>query len=292
MSDSQPLPPSSTQPNDNPYIGPRTFTRDHAHLFFGRERESEELFSRVVSQRLVLFYAQSGAGKSSLINTQLIPKLEDAGFAVLPVARVGGDLLATLNEPVDNIYLFNLMLNLDQSQRNPAIFAHLTLPDFLEHLTSEDGKKWVYEQEAGSNNAQAAEAERSTEAKNQAPTRNYVLIIDQFEEIIITHSERVHERADFFRQLEMAMVADGWMRFKASEMKPMAETLSKCGVSLGPRALARKPQSAASTLGLICGKGSAHEYSSLSRGRRRHRRAGRRVGPLRGRAWRAPVRTS
>ncbi|MEZ4860734.1 MAG: hypothetical protein R3C14_05480 [Caldilineaceae bacterium] len=49
--------PDPRTADDNPYVGPRTFTRDQAHLFFGREREAEELFSRVVSQRLVLFYA-------------------------------------------------------------------------------------------------------------------------------------------------------------------------------------------------------------------------------------------
>jgi hypothetical protein len=48
---------------DNPYVGPRTFTRQESDRFFGREREARELFSLVVSERLVLFYAQSGAGK-------------------------------------------------------------------------------------------------------------------------------------------------------------------------------------------------------------------------------------
>ena len=59
----------------NPYGGPRTFSQVEANRFFGREREASELLSLVISQRLVLFYAQSGAGKSSLLNARLIPML-------------------------------------------------------------------------------------------------------------------------------------------------------------------------------------------------------------------------
>ena len=43
----------TTLPSLNPYIGPRTFTREDHDRFFGREQEARELLSRVVSQRLV-----------------------------------------------------------------------------------------------------------------------------------------------------------------------------------------------------------------------------------------------
>jgi ABC-type multidrug transport system ATPase subunit len=51
-----------------PYVGTRPFKTDEGDRFFGRDRESLDLLSLVISERLVLFYAQSGAGKSSLIN--------------------------------------------------------------------------------------------------------------------------------------------------------------------------------------------------------------------------------
>src|SRR5215216_7256562 len=76
----------------NPYIGPRTFQRNERHLFFGREREARDLISLVASERLVVFYAQSGAGKSSIVNTRLVPNLENNRYEVLPVGRVGGDV--------------------------------------------------------------------------------------------------------------------------------------------------------------------------------------------------------
>ena len=122
---------SGTLHADNPYVGPRTFTRDESDRYYGREREARDLLSLVISQRLVLFYAQSGAGKSSLINTRLIPQLEAEGFVTLPVGRVGGELPAGLTE-VRNIYLFNLMLSLDQSDADPARLADLDLTQFLD----------------------------------------------------------------------------------------------------------------------------------------------------------------
>src|SRR5512133_611002 len=75
---------------ENPYVGPRPFQSSEKGQFYGREREARDLFSMVVSERLVLFYAQSGAGKSSLVNARLIPSLEKRGFLVLPVARISG----------------------------------------------------------------------------------------------------------------------------------------------------------------------------------------------------------
>jgi hypothetical protein len=82
----------------NPYVGPRTFEEGDANIFFGREREARDLLSLVISEPLVLFYAQSGAGKSSVINTRLIPGLREEGFMVLPVARVGGEIPEGVSE--------------------------------------------------------------------------------------------------------------------------------------------------------------------------------------------------
>ncbi len=65
------MPNHRTEPSQDswtessPYVGPKTYTEEQAPLFFGRQREAQDLLARVLSERLVLFYAQSGAGKSS-----------------------------------------------------------------------------------------------------------------------------------------------------------------------------------------------------------------------------------
>jgi len=178
----------------NPYVGPRTFEREQGRLFFGREQEARDLLARVVSERLLLFYAQSGAGKSSLLNTRLIPGLQDEGFTVLPVSRVSGELPPGVAQ-VDNIYLFNLMLSLDRGAGDPGRLAHLSLAEFLAGLTTADGAHWAYVPQAFA-------------APAAAGGQPFVLIIDQFEEIITSHPARWREREAFFRQLDQALRDD------------------------------------------------------------------------------------
>lgn len=72
-------------------------------LFFGRKREARELADLVMAQRLVVVYAKSGMGKSSLINAALKEMLWDMGVLPLPVRlndRDGGPL-KTLYEGID-----------------------------------------------------------------------------------------------------------------------------------------------------------------------------------------------
>ncbi len=191
---------STEGPIANPYVGPRTFSYEQRHLFFGRESEARDLLARVLSERLLLFYAQSGAGKSSLLYTRLIPQLEEKGFIVLPVGRVGGELPAGV-EQVDDIYAFNLMVSIDEGG-DPARLAHVTLSDFLARLarktvtdaTGQERKGWAYD------------ATLTPSPPPAGPTaRRLALIVDQFEEIITAHPGRWRERDDFFRQLDQAM---------------------------------------------------------------------------------------
>jgi AAA+ ATPase superfamily predicted ATPase len=94
---------------DNPYIGPRPYELQEFHNFYGREKEARDLLSLILANRLVLFYAQSGAGKTSLLNAQIIPNLGEHGYEVLPVVRVGSDLPPGIDpKSVKNIFVFSL----------------------------------------------------------------------------------------------------------------------------------------------------------------------------------------
>src|SRR5438105_2123234 len=112
-----------------PYVGPRPFKREDADFFFGRDREANDLRSLIISHSEVLLYAQSGAGKTSLINAKLWTLLEDDDLEVLPIASVKGP------QPifkVANVYVFNALV----SWRNKSVTAddptRMTLREFLE----------------------------------------------------------------------------------------------------------------------------------------------------------------
>ena len=67
---------------ESPFIGPRPFTEDDAKVFFGRKNKLAALAAEVLSTQIVLLYAASGSGKSSLISAGLIPAMRDEGFKV------------------------------------------------------------------------------------------------------------------------------------------------------------------------------------------------------------------
>jgi hypothetical protein len=182
----------------NPYVGPRTFAPNDRQFFFGREREARDLHDTLVYSNLVLFYAQSGAGKSSLIHARVIPLLQEDEFEILPIGRVGGEMPPGV-EKVENIYVYNLILSLEEGNKDPSLFASMTLADFLNQLTTDDGQHFTY---GGTNPGPIPQS-------GDVPRR--VLIIDQFEEIFTAHPERWIEREGFFRQLRQAMQDDPYL---------------------------------------------------------------------------------
>ena len=183
---------------NNPYVGPRTFLREESHLFFGRERESSDLIALVASEQLLLFYAQSGAGKSSLINTQLIPNLEGKGYEVLPVGRVSGDI--SIGQDVENVFVCNLLRSLVQQEINLERLAELSLTNFLAKLNHDD-RGYFYDDTPIP----------EIPAEGEFTVLRRALIIDQFEELISTHPESWEKREGFFHQLAQAMKDDPYL---------------------------------------------------------------------------------
>lgn len=158
-----------------PYVGPRPFDLAEQTLFFGREREADDLLGLIMFHRTVLLYAQSGAGKSSLINTLVVPGLRTSGFGVLPVARVRGAGAPDPDARLANVYVFNAVSAMLGGAGGGDDLAGLSLSDFL----------------------------RRTPAGEQGA----VVIFDQFEELFTSHQDRWVEREAFFAQVAGALEA-------------------------------------------------------------------------------------
>ncbi|MES2328681.1 MAG: hypothetical protein V4539_03695 [Bacteroidota bacterium] len=63
----------------NPFPGLRAFEEDEDILFFGREKQVDELLTKLRTTRFLAVIGSSGSGKSSLIKSGLIPSLH-SGF--------------------------------------------------------------------------------------------------------------------------------------------------------------------------------------------------------------------
>ncbi len=168
---------------NNPYVGPRPYERADQGKFYGRNREARDLLALLLAERTVLFYAKSGAGKTSLLNAQVIPSLEKEGFHVLPVARVSSDVPPDMaHSDVDNVFVCSVLMSLAGENVTPACLGGHTLTSFLKALY------------------QHPDAESEVDAP-------FLLIVDQFEELFTTHRDRWQDAEGFFIQVRDALEA-------------------------------------------------------------------------------------
>ncbi len=162
----------------NPYVGPTAFTEGDQGRFFGRTAETRELTALVIARRAVLLYAQSGAGKTSLLQAGLIPELKRRGrMAVFPIARIMGGDDASPGGTGGNIYVANALARLF-----PGGTAAATLTE-----------------------AFAAAMDGGEGDDDEIDDRSHLVIFDQFEETFTFHPEWVDQRQTFFAQLSVAL---------------------------------------------------------------------------------------
>jgi tetratricopeptide (TPR) repeat protein len=159
------------------YVGPRSFEAQDKNIFFGREREANDLLSLAMAYPVLLVYSQSGAGKTSLINARLKPDLEEHGFEVLNIVRMQIPLPDGIKlEVVDNIFVYKTLLNLEGENYS---FEKQTLSIYLKN--------------------------RPPEMDEDGFPKPRVIIFDQFEELFTLHAERWNDRKQFFIQIRNAI---------------------------------------------------------------------------------------
>ena len=175
-----PYPQQISESVIEPYVGPRSFQKDQRGFFFGRDEEAAELVSLIIAHPVVLLYSQSGAGKTSLLNANLIPRLEETEhFNVLPPMRVQGQLPSTFKIPKKtNIFVLNALMSCSKTDSNG--FKPGTT--FAEYLNGIEKKTNQYGEPAP-----------------------IVIVFDQFEELFTSYGGRWADREDFFVQLGEAM---------------------------------------------------------------------------------------
>jgi hypothetical protein len=142
-------------PPDQPYKFLYAFEIEDADIFFGRDTASEALQQTVLKDRLAVLHAKSGAGKTSLLNAGLSPRLIRQGR--LPVyARAYEDPALAVKRTVAPPSLGPW----------PELLPQLTLHEFLglacAHLSHQ--------------------------------TQELVVVLDQFEEFFIFWPERAHRQ--------------------------------------------------------------------------------------------------
>ena len=166
----------------NPYVGPRPYKQ--GETIYGRERETSELVDLLIAERILLLYSPSGAGKSSLLNAAILPKMVEQGFEVLPTIRVGMEPPTGIAlEAGFNRYVYSCLQSIEadlaEEKRFPdADLARLKFKDYLN---------------------KHRERERSEDANYNDPPK--LLIFDQAEEVIRISMTDREKKFDFFVQM-------------------------------------------------------------------------------------------
>ena len=151
----------------NPFVGPRALAEGQP--LFGRDREIRELRQLVTSERIVLLYSPSGAGKTSLVQAGLRGEMREHHFDPLPTTRVGSVATATSA----NRYLTSVLRSLGS---DPALDD---APGALEVALADLGHKGGH--------------------------GNPLLIIDQFEELFSTNWTDQAAKEAFMRELGVVL---------------------------------------------------------------------------------------
>jgi WD40 repeat protein len=72
-----------------------SYTKEDREIFFGRDREIEELYQRVFESKIMLVYGISGTGKSSLIHCGLANKFQETDWLPIVIRR-GGNIIESM----------------------------------------------------------------------------------------------------------------------------------------------------------------------------------------------------
>jgi hypothetical protein len=89
-------------PAGSPYKFLDPYGIDDTRFFFGRERETRTLLADVLVSRLVVLFARTGTGKTSLINAGVRPRLDQLGYRTIFV-RVLQDPTRSAREEIAKV---------------------------------------------------------------------------------------------------------------------------------------------------------------------------------------------
>ena len=167
--------PNIMWPRDNienipcPYRGLFAFQEEDAHLFFGREKFTNQLLTKVEQQPLVAVIGPSGSGKSSVVFAGLLPKIKNSERWQILQMRPGNDPFQQLASALLPLYIPDLDETDQLIQGRKLTQAlkdeDLTLTDVVAHIQNSSQNK---------------------------PT--LLLIIDQFEELYTLTSDQAVRR--------------------------------------------------------------------------------------------------
>lgn len=147
---------------NNPFPGLRAFGEEESHLFFGRERPTDELLRKLRSNRFIAVVGTSGSGKSSLVRAGMLPDLY-GGLMTSAGSSWRVALFRPGNSPIKA---------LAEALSKPLVFGSSETDAALKTAITETVLR------RGANGLVTV-----TQQARMSPQENLLVVIDQFEEL-------------------------------------------------------------------------------------------------------------
>jgi WD40 repeat protein len=199
---------------DEPYVGPRPFRMQDSNKLFGRDEETAELLSLIGAAPLVILYAQSGAGKTSLLNAKIYPGLKARPWEVIGPLRFSGTETPSGLRSSENIFVYKALLSgsLIASSRWWRL-GGVSLTKYLEQRKKLEIQPGL-----------------------RMPR---VVIFDQFEEMFTLHADRWKDRRGFFDDVAEALGRDPQLRIVIAMREEYLGSVNAHSADISPRLVAR-----------------------------------------------------
>lgn len=131
------------------------FEMDDQAIFFGRENDLPKILAKIYSQNLLLLYAKSGSGKTSLINAGLRPELEKEGYftcyirvfedPVVAIKRAVNLALPAPIEEADDLMLWAFLRKASRSVQKPFVLFLDQFEEFFIRLGQGTQTHFIHE---------------------------------------------------------------------------------------------------------------------------------------------------
>ena len=90
--------------NPSPFKFLDSYTKEDKDIFFGREAEVEDVYTKVFQGKILLVYGASGTGKSSLIPCGLANKFQDSDWLPVKIRR-GTNINDSVRQQLEKLML-------------------------------------------------------------------------------------------------------------------------------------------------------------------------------------------
>ena len=180
------------------FKGPSSYEEKDKEFFLGREEETKDLLYLVEHNDFSVCYAESGEGKSSLINAGLYPLLKEHFFLPINIRfdfNGKEEFQNSVSDYLDDYVWSKIKQAIEGVQEKTETFSNLTMRNVLFDEESNKDKETLWWK------LRANELRINELRFNTAEIVIPVLIFDQFEEVF-TLSKDTNWIFDFFKWLE------------------------------------------------------------------------------------------